>query len=182
MKSLAKMTYELYKLLPDDGKRYEVIDGELLPMTPALTPKHQRIVKAILTALDNYAREHQLGEVYVSPIDVVLDEDVVVQPDVLFIMSEHRNIVGEEAIQGAPDLVVEVLSPSSFYHDLRRKMAVYSRFGVQEYWIVDPEKHTVEIHTPSDGQLQLHRSFSADTTLESPLLPALRLPVSSIFS
>ena len=136
----------------------------------------------ITTALDTFARSHGLRRVYVAPLDIVFEIHNVLQPDVLFIRQDRLSILGELVVEGAPDLVVEVLSPSTFYNDLRRKMSVYSRFGVQEYWIVDPEKQTLEVHTLSGGQLQLHRSFSAEATLESPLLPGLHLPVSNIFS
>src|ERR1019366_2754225 len=138
MKSATKMTYDLYRLLPEDGKRYELIDGELL-MTPAPSPKHQRIVRRLGFQLSSYVEANGLGEVFIAPVDVVFEEHVVVEPDILFVSRERRGMVREEAIHGAPDVVVEILSPSSFYHDLRRKMGLYSQFGVQEYWIVDPE-------------------------------------------
>src|SRR3990172_11022780 len=124
MRSMAqaatKMTYDQYCLLPEDGKQYELIDGELC-MTPAPRPKHQEIVLRIAQELDGFVRKNGLGKVFVSPVDVLLDRHTVVQPDVLFISQSRVSIVGEEAIEGAPDLVVEVLSPSTFYKDLRKK-------------------------------------------------------------
>ena len=138
-----KMTYEQYCLLPEDGKQYELIDGELF-MTPAPKPRHQKIVLRLTEQLSRFVRENSLGEVFVAPVDVLLERHTVVQPDVLFISTPRLSIVGEEAIEGAPDLVVEVLSPSTFYKDLRKKMTAYSQFGVQEYWIVDPETQSIE--------------------------------------
>ena len=174
------MTYDQYCLLPDDGKQYEVIDGELF-VTPAPTPKHQEIAGELYALLSAYVKANALGKVYIAPVDILLEEHTVVQPDILFIRQERLSIVGEKKVDAAPDLVVEVLSPSTFYKDLRKKMAAYSQFGVQEYWIVDPEKQGIEVHTRSGKELQLARSFSLKETLESELLPGFELRVKSIF-
>ncbi len=175
-----KMTYDQYCLLPEDGKQYELIDGELF-MTPAPKPKHQKIVVRLTEELSRFVRENNLGEVFVAPADVLLDQHTVVQPDVLFISGARLGIVKEEAIEGPPDLVVEVLSPTTFYKDLRKKMTAYSRFGVQEYWIVDPEMQTIEVYARQDDKLQLARKFSSGETVESALLPGLRLAVRDVF-
>ena len=175
-----KMTYEQYCLLPEDGKQYEVIDGELF-MTPAPKPRHQRIVLRLAEELSRFVRENSKGEVFVSPVDVILDQHTVLEPDVLFIRQQRQEIVKEEAIEGAPDLVVEVLSPSTFYKDLRKKMTAYSQFGVQEYWIVDPETQTIEIYTRRADKLELAQKFAAGETVESALLPGLRLAVKDVF-
>ena len=175
-----KMTYEQYCLLPEDGKQYEVIDGELF-MTPAPKPRHQRIVLRLAEELSRFVRENSLGEVFVAPVDVILDQYTVLEPDVLFISAARLSIVKEEAIEGAPDLVVEVLSPSTFYKDLRKKMTAYSQFGVQEYWIVDPETQTIEIYARRDDKLQLARKFSSGETVASALRPGLRLAVKDVF-
>ena len=174
------MTYEQYCLLPDDGKRYEVIDGELF-MTPAPKPHHQKIVLRLARKLGDFVADNNLGEVFVAPVDVLLDRHTVVQPDVLFISAARLSIIGEEAIEGAPDLVVEVLSPSTFYKDLRKKMTAYSQFGVQEYWIVDPETQTIEIYARHDDKLQLAQKFSSGEAVESALLPGLQLAVNNVF-
>ena len=108
----------------------------------------------------------------------------MLQPDILFVSKERLAEVGQERIEGAPDLVVEVLSPSTFHKDLRRKMAVYSRFGVEEYWIVDPETKTIELYCRGqEGKegLELVQRFAANETFESRLLPGFRIEVSSIF-
>lgn len=174
------MTYDQYCLLPEDGKQYEVIDGELF-MTPAPKPRHQMIVLRLAEELSGHARKNSLGKVFIAPVDVLMDRHTVVQPDALFISQPRLAIVGEEAIEGAPDLVVEVLSPSTFYKDLRKKMPAYSQFGVQEYWIVDPETQSIERHARRDDKLQLAQKFSSGETLESVLLPGLQLPVSDVF-
>jgi Uma2 family endonuclease len=178
-KTATKMTYAQYCLLPEDGKQYEVIDGELF-MTPAPRPKHQRIVLRLAEELSRFVRENSRGEVFISPIDVLLEEHTFLQPDVLFIRKERLDIVKEEAIEGPPDLVVEVLSPSTFYKDLRKKMTAYSQFGVQEYWIVDPETETVEIYARRDDKLELAHKFSPGEAVESALLPGWRLAVKDV--
>ena len=178
--SATKMTYEQYCLLPADGKQYEVIDGELF-MTPAPRPRHQKIVLRLAEELSRFVRDNTLGEVFISPIDVLLEPHTIVQPDVLFIQAARLSIVGDDAIEGAPDLVVEVLSPSTFYKDLRKKMTAYSQFGVQEYWIVDPETETVEVYARREEKLQIVRKFSRIESVESALLPGLRLAVKEVF-
>jgi Uma2 family endonuclease len=179
-KTATKMTYAQYCLLPEDGKQYEVIDGELF-MTPAPRPKHQKIVVRLTEELSRFVRANKLGEVFVAPTDVLLDEHTILQPDVLFIRKDRLGIVKEDAIEGAPDLVVEVLSPSTFYKDLRKKMTAYAQFGVQEYWIVDPETESIEICARRDDKLQSARKFSSDEAVESALLPGFRLRVKEVF-
>jgi len=176
----AKMNYDQLRLLPDDRQRHELVDGELL-MTPAPKPKHQRVLNELNLALSAYVKEHRLGEVYIAPIDVVFEDHTVLEPDILFVRRERAGIVGEEAIHGAPDLVVEVLSPSTFYNDLRIKMNVYGQFGVEEYWIVDPEIEAIEQYRLAGTKHELARSFLSSTALESPLFPGLRIPVEGIF-
>jgi len=175
-----KMTYDQYCLLPDDGMQYEVIDGELFA-TPAPTPKHQDIVGKLYARLLAFVEANKLGKVYVAPVDILLEEHTVVQPDILFIRQERLSIIGEKKVDAAPDLAVEVLSPTTFYKDLRKKMAAYSQFGVQEYWIVDPEKESIEVHTRGSKGLQLSQSFSSEETLKSALLPGFQLRLNSIF-
>lgn len=167
--------------MPDDGKRYELIDGELL-MTPAPSPRHQRILGRLFSHLSAHVEANGLGEVFISPVDVVFEEKTFLEPDILFISRQQQEIVRQEAIHGTPDLVVEILSPSSFYHDLLRKMKLYARYGVQEYWIADPEKQTLDLYVRVGNELQLSRQFACHETFESPLLPSFRLAVNIIFA
>lgn len=178
--STKKMDYELYRLLPEDGKRTELIDGELL-MTPAPSPRHQRVVASLGFQLVGFVKANALGEVFIAPVDVVFEEHVVLEPDILYISRQRSEIVRDDAVHGSPDLAVEILSPTSFYHDMRRKVDIYSRFGVQEYWIVDPEKQTIALFTRSGNELRMAREFACHETFESPLLPGFRLAVNSIF-
>lgn len=176
----AKMNYDQLCLLPEDGHQYELFDGELV-MTPSPNTRHQRIVGRLHVELLAFVSKHSLGELYLAPLDTIMDEFTVVQPDILFVSQERVAEVVKERIEGAPDLVVEILSPSTFHKDLRRKMRVYSQFGVREYWIVDPEEETIELHQRVGEKLQLFRKFAGGETFQSPLLPGFQMQVRSIF-
>ena len=178
--AVTKMTYGQYCLLPEDGNQYELFDGELV-MTPSPTRRHQEIVGKLYRRLAEFVDDRSLGEVYIAPLDTIFDQYNVLQPDILFVSKERLAEVGRERIEGAPDLVVEVLSPSTFHKDLRRKMRVYSQFGVREYWIVDPEVRSVELYTRAGEGLQLAQRFSTQETFECRLFPGFRFPVESPF-
>ena len=181
MKATAhKMTYDEYCLLPEDGKQYELFDGELV-MTPSPSREHQWIVGKLYYRLMDHVERNALGKAYIAPLDTIFDPYTTLQPDILFVRKERLAEVERERIEGTPDLVVEVLSPSTFHKDLRRKMAVYSRFGVREYWIVDPEMKTIELYCQGEEGLELARRFSAEETFESKLLAGFRIAVSGIF-
>jgi len=175
----ARFTYQDYLLLPED-KRYEILDGDLR-MVPAPNTCHQIVSRNLETALVNHTRRTGAGEVLNAPCDVVLALESVVQPDLLFVRSERREIITRANIQGAPDLVVEILSESSRAPDTGVKRKLYSRHGVQEYWIVDPDAATVEVLVLSEtGYVSTGMRGKADR-LSSPLLPDLNLPLAEIF-
>ncbi len=144
-----KCTYDDY-LLIDDEKRYEVMKGELI-MVPAPFTIHQRVLNNLSFFINKYVRDKKLGEVLAAPTDVVLAEDVVVQPDILFVSNERRDIIKEAAIIGSPDLVIEIVSPSSASYDTIEKREVYEKYGVEEYWLVFPQEKAVEILTIEKG-------------------------------
>ncbi len=174
-------TYEDYRRLPDDGWRYEIIEGELY-MSPAPEPIHQEYGFEVAVAFRNFGKKHNLGKVYTAPIDVILPGLASpVQPDVLFIVKNRLHIVKKGRIEGAPDIIVEILSPSNWIVDRREKFDIYAKAGVREYWIVDPETQTIEIYTRRDDKLQLAQKFSSGETVESALLPGLRLAVKDVF-
>jgi Uma2 family endonuclease len=175
-----KMTYDQYCLLPEDRNQYELIDGELI-VTPSPRRQHQEIVGRLYALLLNYVDTKSLGKVYVAPLDTILDKYTVVQPDILFIGNERLSEIAKDWIEGAPDLVVEVLSPSTMDKDRRRKLAVYSQFGVREYWIVDPENRAIELYGQTSGALQLARRFSSGETFESGIISGFRVEVAAIF-
>ena len=138
------LTYQDYLRMPDDRNRREILGGDLY-VTPAPSPGHQRVVASLLTLLHTYLATHPLGKLYLSPVDVVLSDIDVVQPDLIFVAADRLLIVTSTAIQGPPDLVIEVLSPSTTRLDRGRKMETYAHFGVLEYWIADPDARTLEI-------------------------------------
>ena len=138
-----KLTYEDFLGLPDDGKRHELIDGEHY-MTPAPSVRHQSVVAALTHWLRAHVLAEDLGLVLPAPVDVVLSEHDIVEPDLIFLSNERRDRVTEANIQGAPDLVVEVLSDSTRRRDEITKRHLYERRGVREYWLVDPELQTVK--------------------------------------
>lgn len=174
-----KYTYADYLKTPDD-ERYELIEGELL-MTPAPVTRHQRISRKIEFMLEKYVTENDLGEIFYAPLDVYLDNENVVQPDILFISKERLDIIGEKNIQGAPDLVIEIISESTAYRDLVQKKKLYARFGVKEYWIVLPEESSVEVYTLKDNAFGFYKSYGKDDTLKSPLLQELKIELKKIF-
>lgn len=181
-KAQIKFTYEDYKSLPySETHRYELIEGELI-MVPSPDTEHQDIVGNLFRALSAHVTKHRLGKVYVAPLDVVLgDEEEVVQPDILYISPERRGIITREEIRGAPDLVVEVLSPSTAQRDRTLKKKVYARHGVQEYWIVDPQAQTVEVYEWRPKGFERIGLYGAEQTLTSRILPTLRIPLREIF-
>lgn len=135
----AVVTYEDYVALPDDGNRYEVIEGELC-LVPAPNLRHQVILLNIAVALRNFLHGRGLGSVYIAPFDVVLSNINVVQPDVLYVSNNRLNILTKAGATGAPDLAIEVLSGSTKRRDAVTKLRLYENFGVDEYWIVDPAR------------------------------------------
>ena len=174
-----KYTYEDYLKTPDD-KRYELIEGELL-MTPSPITNHQRISGRIEFALRKFVSENDLGEVFDAPYDVYLDDENVVQPDMMFISKGRSKIIGEKNLQGAPDLVIEILSESTAYRDLIQKKKLYAKFGVKEYWIVVPEEKTIDIYSLKDKSYLLYKSYGKDATLESMSLRGFRIELKNIF-
>jgi Uma2 family endonuclease len=136
------LTYDDLAALPDDGKRYELINGELCELTGP-TPKHQWSSSRLFTRLDAFVNQRQLGQVFYAPIDVCFTPHNVVQPDIVYVSRERRGIIRSQRIEGVPDLLMEILSPSNRAHDVVKKAATYATFGVPEYWLVDPEEETI---------------------------------------
>ncbi len=173
-------TYEDYRRLPEDGYRYEILDGELV-REPAPRPLHQIVVKNLLLLLDGAASRESLGIVLCAPLDVILSDENLVQPDIVFIPRGRWATITDENVRGAPTLVVEVLSPSSRNRDRVRKLRIYERFGVQEYWIVDPEKRCVERMVLTDQGYGAPSVLFAGDVLTTPLLPELAIDIRQVF-
>ena len=140
---IPKLTYEEFRQLPEDGKRYELIHGEV-HLTPSATTKHQCVLQNLSSSLGPFVIKNGLGEVWTAPLDVRLSPDTAVQPDLIFISNSRAKIIKENYIDGAPDLVVEILSPSTAAHDRATKLTLYAEAGVPEVWLLDPLAKTVE--------------------------------------
>ena len=176
-----KFTYEDYLATPADV-RYELLDGDLL-MVPAPNLKHQRVQGNLYYHLRRFISEREPGELLPAPCDVVLSDTDVVQPDLLFVSREREHLLsGGENVQGAPDLVIEILSPATAERDRGYKHELYGRHGVAEYWLVDPMAETVSVHRQRTGVLTVARTFSRKQTLRSSLLPGLELHLEDVFS
>jgi Uma2 family endonuclease len=137
--------------MPEDGRRYEVIGGELL-VSPSPAERHQRISDRLHRRIGDYVEDNDIGLTYAAAFDVYLTEHDIVQPDILVVLKSNVSRLREVGMEGPPDLVIEIISPSSAGIDRIRKAATYATFGVPEYWIVDPEAETIQVQTLSGGR------------------------------
>ncbi len=181
-KHAVKFTYEDYLLFPEDGRRHELIGGEHY-VTPSPNRKHQTILANLHRILGNYVHERRMGELFFAPFDTIFSDLDVVQPDMLFVSAQRLSIVTDKNIQGAPDLVVEVLSETTRRADEITKRKLYEQYGVGEYWVVDPELETIKIYRASDQGYVRAAELSRETgaTLTSPLFPGLKLRLDEVF-
>lgn len=174
-----RWTYEEYYKLQDD-QRYEIIAGHLL-MAPAPDTWHQDWLNQLNVLITLYLRKKKnLGRLFIAPVDVVLDEENVVQPDLIFVATPNLNIIKRRAIFGAPDLVVEFISPSTVRRDRYEKMNLYARFGVKEYWMGDAANKSLEILTLVENRYQLHCSAEEKGRLNSLVLTGLKFDLSEL--
>jgi Uma2 family endonuclease len=173
-------TYEDYAGLPDDGHRYEIVNGVLV-MAPAPDLGHQSIVLRLSYYLFAHAELAGLGRVFAGPVDVELGSKNVFQPDVVVILNAHLDRMTQKKIIGAPDLVVEVASPSTAAYDRLTKYDVYARAGITEYWIVKPTTRTVEVLVLEDGEYRSLGVFRGQQTLPSRVVPGLPVRVEQFF-
>jgi Uma2 family endonuclease len=174
-----RWTYADYAALPDDGNRYEIIAG-VLYMTPAPGTGHQSISARVVTFLVTHVEFAGLGRVFAAPVDVELAPDTVVQPDIVVVLSANLHRITPSRIIGAPDLVVEILSPGTAGYDRREKQDAYARAGVGEYWIVDPGAQTVELLTLEQGGYRSHGVFRGQARLPSSVV-TLPVPIERFF-
>ena len=179
-----KYTYEDLQTFPEgDGKRYEIIDGELF-VSPSPMNKHQLVLSNLHGLLWGFLQENPIGNVRFAPFDVVLSEVNVVVPDLLFLSNARLHRLTRKNVKGAPDLVVEVLSKSTRRTDETRKRKLYESVDVLEYWIVDPELETVKVYRKAgdrfDGPIEL--SIETGDSLTTPLLPGFAVPLAKLFA
>jgi Uma2 family endonuclease len=178
-----KYTYQDYLLFPDDGNRHEIIGGEHY-VTPAPNWRHQLVAGNFHRLVSPFIYENRLGYILFAPLDVVLSDEDVVQPDLLFISNDRASIAQEKGAFGAPDLVIEVLSDSTRRRDETIKLRLYEEMGVREYWMADPVQETIRVfRTTKAGRFVLVAELSAEAgdRLETPLWPGLVLELSQIF-
>jgi Uma2 family endonuclease len=182
-RSAVKLTYADLLALPDDGMRHELIDGEhYVSAAPAW--RHQAVLGNLFLIIKGFVRAHRLGEVSFAPTDVFLSDFDVLEPDLLFVGRARLAQIEERVVRGAPDLAVEVLSPTTRGRDLTIKRRVYRQFGVGEYWIVDPVRETIEIFRGGGSWFRAAESLSHNAgpqTFSSPLFPGLVLHLDQIF-
>jgi Uma2 family endonuclease len=175
------MTIREYRLLPEDGLRWELVQGEFV-MTPAPSPRHQRVSRKLQYELMTQLEKPGFAEVIDAPIDVVLDELNVVQPDLAIVASARRSIITERAVEGPPDILVEILSPSSVDRDRHLKHTLYARFGVREYWIVDPIRGLLEAYRLADQGYVLRERCDRASTLRCPDFAELEVRLLEVFA
>jgi Uma2 family endonuclease len=166
-------TYNLYAALPEDGKRYEIVDGVLLDMSPAPGIPHQKAVLRLATYMLALIEDVGLGQVFVAPVDVELTPKRVFEPDIVVVLNAGRNKVQESHIVGAPDLVVEVVSPRTKRYDRTIKREAYARAGIREYWQMDPLACTIEVLYLEDGVYHSSGLLKGQDRLISRVVPTL---------
>lgn len=175
-----KLTYQDYCALPDDGRRYEILDGDLY-MSPAPETPHQRVAFRLAMILHAHVARRGLGEVFIAPLDVLLDEHDVVEPDIIFVSKARRSIITQKNIQGAPDLLVEVMSPSSGDRDTRDKRNLYARCGVPFYWLVDPDARSItELELVETAYAEVGVANGA-SNLSPKLFPGLQIQLEELW-
>ena len=178
-----KLTYEDYAKTPE-GERWELIDGELINheeiMSPSVKRAHQRNQMKLGSRMSFFAEENDAGEVY-SDFDVLLSGADTVRPDLLFVSKERLHIITEDNVQGAPDLVVEIRSPSTARQDWTVKRELYARHGVKEYWLVDPEAATVAVLLLDEGELKVVGVYGENDTLTSTAMEGFSIALAGVF-
>lgn len=177
------LTYDDLVDLPDDGLRYEIIDGELY-VTAAPSTKHQRALGNLYYLIRVHLHEHPAGQVYFAPLDIVFDPINVVEPDLLFVSNARAEVLTEKNVQGPPDLLVEILSPSTRKVDETTKRRLYERMGVDEYWLADPDRETIRVCRREGDRFAPAADLSAERgdVLTTPLLAGLEIPLADVFA
>jgi Uma2 family endonuclease len=173
-------TYEDYLLLPEE-RRVELIEGDFF-MTPSASEIHQRVSMKLGYKLCQFLQESGEAHVYMAPFDVVLSDENVVQPDIVVVSHDRKAIITEANISGPPDMVVEILSPQSAKRDRIIKKKLYAKYGIREYWIVDPGAQTIEVFIWNKRELTLWQTFPAGSAARSQLFPQVTIEVDSLFT
>jgi Uma2 family endonuclease len=180
---ISKLTYDEFQTLPRDGsKRFELIEGEVF-MTPSPNTKHQLAASNLHFALRKFVQERNLGRVFFAPYDIVFSKWTALEPDLLFIRRERLSIITDANVQGAPDFVIEILSPSNRAYDRETKHRVYEQAAVAEIWYVDPEERSVEIlNLGSDRHYEATARLTGGAAIVSKTFPGLSLSLDEVFA
>jgi Uma2 family endonuclease len=170
-----------YMQMPDDGPRYELIEGELL-MAPAPNLFHQRIAFNLTLILGNHVEKKRLGKLYFAPFDVILDEHNVLQPDIIFFSNARASALTKAGATGAPDLAIEIISPGAEKRDRELKRKVFARSGVEELWLVLPDKKRIDIYRLAENPGRPRLTVSGSDEFESKLFPGLTIAAAEVFA
>jgi Uma2 family endonuclease len=181
MRTDIRFTYEEYRVLPETGPRYQLVDGDLL-MSPAPTFWHQELLMRLATALRVFAEGKRAGKVVCAPLDVILSDEDVFQPDIVFVSAGHRKLIVPEGIRGTPDLCVEVLSPTNRGVDLGTKRLQYAKYGLAELWIADPDANTLQVFRLQEDPNNAVAVLTARDTITTPLLPGFAMKLDKLFA
>jgi len=184
LKTTPQTTYADYLKIVDKhpSKRVELLEGEVI-MSPAPMPSHQIILRNLMRLLDKYVEANNLGDILFAPVGVRLAEKVIVQPDLLFIpQAKISDLIGEQNIEGAPDLVVEILSPSTAHHDRHTKLLLYAQYRVAEYWIIDPDHKAVELYLLDGETYRVSGIYLTGDTVATGQFAAAKIQVDTIFA
>lgn len=175
------LTYDDYRRLPNDRSRYEILDGEL-SVTPAPSTKHQRISSHLHRIVATHVVANQLGTIYAAPTDLILAATTVVQPDLIFIGNDRRHIITERAIEGPPNLLIEILSPTTHRTDRLTKAQLYAKHQVPHYWLVDPDQRSVEAYELVIDHYDLITSARDAEVFAPSLFPGLSIQLSDLWA
>ena len=176
-----KYTYQDYFNLPDDGKRYELINGELV-MTPAPNTMHQNIIVKLIYEIERFLQQQKIGKLLCAPTDVRFSDTNILQPDIIFIPNGRSGIIKENMIDGPPDLIIEILSPATAYYDLLEKKEIYEQSGVKEYWIVDPKKLRIDVYRNIGQRFELNQRIESAGIAKSLVIEGFEVSLENIFS
>jgi Uma2 family endonuclease len=165
----------------NDDAYYELINGYIMKKS-APKPQHQNISMNLSYYFLSYIKENKIGKLYAAPIDVFLDDINAVQPDLVFIPTKNQNIITDDGIMGVPDLVVEIISPSSLLRDRVDKKNLYERLNVKEYWIIDPQYQDIEIYAVQNGRYELLSGVTMfEGTLKSNIFEGIEIDLGVLF-
>jgi Uma2 family endonuclease len=176
-----ELGWEEFLTLPEDGNRYEILDGDLV-VTPPPAIRHQRVLGNLNECIRAHVRANDLGLVLFAPTAVRLHPNTIVEPDLLFVAKDRTHLLSELSVDGPPNLVVEILSPSTAKRDRTVKAHLYAKLGIDHYWIVDTRARSLEAFERDGEVYRSAAALAGDATFEPTLLPGLRIPLAALWS